>query len=89
MGELTQREIEILTQVAHGASNAQIAKKLFIKDTTIKTQLNPTYQQTSILNIVHMVLMIIMNGNIPLKKLEIHSCIITLMATAELPLKRF
>ena len=48
IGELTPREVEILTQVAKGASNAQIAEKLFIKDTTIKTHLNNIYKKLNV-----------------------------------------
>lgn len=36
---LTTREIEILTQIATGASNAQIAQNLFISRATVKTHL--------------------------------------------------
>jgi DNA-binding NarL/FixJ family response regulator len=46
--ELTQREQEILSYVAKGASNAQIAQKLFVKDTTIKTHLNNIYKKLNV-----------------------------------------
>lgn len=36
---LTAREIEILAQISTGASNAQIAKELFISQATVKTHL--------------------------------------------------
>ena len=38
--ELTEREIEVLKQVAKGLSNAEIAKELFVSDTTVKTHVS-------------------------------------------------
>lgn len=37
--ELTQRESEVLQQLATGASNKQIAKTLFVSEATVKTHL--------------------------------------------------
>ena len=35
--DLTERELEVLKLIARGMSNAEIAKELFVSDTTIKT----------------------------------------------------
>jgi len=37
LGPLTEREREVLVEVAHGRSNSEIAARLYLSDTTIKT----------------------------------------------------
>lgn len=38
-GELTEREIEVLRQLAHGCTNKEIAEALFIGEETVKTHI--------------------------------------------------
>ncbi len=46
--DLTRREAEILSFVAKGNSNNDIAKKLFLKDTTVKAHLNRIYKKLNV-----------------------------------------
>ena len=54
---LTQREKEILTLVAKGSSNSQIAEKLFFREVTVKTHLNSIYKKLNVDNRVQAVLL--------------------------------
>ena len=38
--ELTEREVDVLREVVRGASNAEIADRLYISETTVKTHVN-------------------------------------------------
>jgi DNA-binding NarL/FixJ family response regulator len=38
--ELTDREVDVLREVVSGASNAEVAERLFISETTVKTHVN-------------------------------------------------
>lgn len=59
IAKLTQRELEILKMVSKGASNADIAEKLFVKEVTIKTHLNSIYKKLNVENRVQAVLLAI------------------------------
>jgi DNA-binding NarL/FixJ family response regulator len=45
LGDLTERELEILRLIATGLSNAEIGRKLFIGETTVKTHVTHILQK--------------------------------------------
>lgn len=45
---LTEREVEILVEVAKGATNKEIAKKLFISESTVKSRLRNIFRKISV-----------------------------------------
>jgi len=45
LAELTERELEILKQIATGRSNAEIGRELFIGETTVKTHVTHILQK--------------------------------------------
>ena len=47
---LTSKEKEVLEMVANGASNKQIADKMFVKEVTIKTHLNSIFKKLKVTN---------------------------------------
>ena len=47
-GDLSDRELEILTIVAKGASNREIADRLFISEATVKTHLGHIYDKLGV-----------------------------------------
>ena len=57
LGSLTSREKEILSYVAKGETNSQIADKLFVREVTIKTHLNSIYRKLKVENRVQAVLL--------------------------------
>ncbi len=52
---LTPRELEVLKLVAHGASNTEIARQLFVAETTIKTHIARTLTKLDLRDRVHAV----------------------------------
>jgi len=54
---LTDRERDVLTLVAQGASNQDIANKLFIRDVTVKTHLNTIFKKLKVSNRTQAVLL--------------------------------
>ncbi len=55
--ELTQREKEVLSMVAKGCSNHEIAEKLFLKEVTVKTHLNSIFKKLKVSNRTQAVLL--------------------------------
>jgi DNA-binding NarL/FixJ family response regulator len=45
---LTQREVEVLTLIAAGHSNAEIARELFISEATVKTHINNLFAKAGL-----------------------------------------
>lgn len=45
---LTEREQEVLTMVAKGSNNKDIAEKLFVKEVTVKTHLNNIFRKLKV-----------------------------------------
>ncbi len=54
---LTSREKEILKMVSQGASNADIAGKLFVREVTVKTHLNSIFKKLKVKNRTQAVLL--------------------------------
>ncbi len=46
--DLTEREKEILTLVAKGLTNKEIADRLFVREVTVKTHLNNTFKKLKV-----------------------------------------
>jgi len=57
VNELTSREKEVLTLVAKGASNQEIADKLFVREVTVKTHLNNIFKKLNVTNRTQAVLL--------------------------------
>ena len=54
---LTPKEKEVLALVAKGASNQEIADKLFVRDVTVKTHLNSIFKKLKVANRTQAVLL--------------------------------
>lgn len=57
MDLLTPKEKEVLALVAKGASNQEIADKLFVRDVTVKTHLNSIFKKLNVTNRTQAVLL--------------------------------
>jgi len=50
---LTEREIEVLTEVASGLSDKEIARKLYLSESTVKSHLRAIYRRLKVRNRAH------------------------------------
>ncbi|HSA07740.1 MAG TPA: response regulator transcription factor [Candidatus Gastranaerophilales bacterium] len=57
INELTTREKEVLSFVAKGASNQEIAEKLYVREVTVKTHLNNIFKKLNVTNRTQAVLL--------------------------------
>jgi DNA-binding NarL/FixJ family response regulator len=55
--ELTDRETEIMRQIARGLSNAEIADELFISEATVKSHINRVFAKLHLRDRVHAVIL--------------------------------
>ncbi len=46
--DLTSREVDVLTHIAAGLSNSEIATTLFVSEATVKTHVNPIFAKTGL-----------------------------------------
>jgi DNA-binding NarL/FixJ family response regulator len=52
---LTRREREVLVEIVHGRSNAEIGSRLFVTETTVKTHVTAILRKLDLPNRVHAV----------------------------------
>lgn len=60
--ELTQRELEILAQVAEGANNKEIAEKLYLSEKTVKTHITNILRKLAVSDRTKAAIMAIQQG---------------------------
>jgi len=68
-GELTEREIEVLRQLAHGRTNREIAEALFISEETVKTHIGNILSKLHLAHRTQAVIYAIKQGIISLDEL--------------------
>jgi len=49
-GQLTRQEVKVIMLIASGLSNAEIGKKLFISENTVKTHINRIFKKINVKN---------------------------------------
>jgi DNA-binding NarL/FixJ family response regulator len=60
--ELTDREFEVLVTLARGASNAEIARELFLGEATVKTHVSRVLAKLDLRDRTHAVVFAYENG---------------------------
>jgi DNA-binding NarL/FixJ family response regulator len=60
--DLTERELEVFRLIAHGLSNAEIGKELFISETTVKTHVTRVLQKLHLRDRVQAVVLAYQTG---------------------------
>jgi DNA-binding NarL/FixJ family response regulator len=62
LAELTERELEVLKLIAHGLSNAEIAKDLFVSEATVRTHVAHTLSKLRLRNRIQAVVLAYESG---------------------------
>lgn len=62
LAELTDRELNVLTRIAHGRSNAEIAADLFLSEATVKTHVTRVLQKIGVRDRVQAVIVVYETG---------------------------
>lgn len=62
LGQLTEREVEVARAVMEGASNAEIARRLYVSEATVKTHLPRALEKLGITSRVQLAVVVARAG---------------------------